>query len=54
MHFYGSFQTENKLSKNLITLPTFSTNKFPVFLRVENEKINVIFGKKNWFHHHLK
>ena len=42
MHFYGFFQTENKLPKNLITLPTFSGNKFAVILRAEIFKISVI------------
>ena len=53
MYFYGFFQTDNKLSKNLITLPTFSAKKCPVFLRAENFKISVICGKKIWFQHHL-
>ena len=42
MHFYGLFQTENKLPKNLITLPTFSGNKFAVILRAEIFKISII------------
>ena len=42
MHFYGFFQTENKLPKNLITLPTFSGNKFAVILRAEIFKISII------------
>ena len=46
MYFYGFFQTVNKLSKNLITLPTFSANKSQVFLRAENFKISVLCGKK--------
>ena len=41
MYFYGFFQTENKLAKNLITLLTFSANKCAVFLRAENFKISV-------------
>ena len=54
MHFYGFFQTENKLSKDLIKLSTFSGNKFAVILRAEIFKISIICGKKNWFHHHLE
>ena len=38
MHFYGFFQTEYRLSKNLITLTTFSANKCPLFLRAQNSK----------------
>ena len=30
------FETENKLPKNFIALPTFSADKFPVFLRTAN------------------
>ena len=46
IHFYGFFQTENKLSKKLIRLPTFSVNKIPVLLRAEYFKISVICRKK--------
>ena len=44
IQFHEFFQTENKLSKNMITLPSFSANMFPVFLWPENFKINVIYG----------
>ena len=42
MYFYGFFQTENKFSKNLMTLPTFSANK------CQNFKISVLCREKNW------
>ena len=54
MHFYGFFQTENKLSKDLIKLSTFSGNNFAVILPAEIFKISFICGKKNWFHRHLE
>ena len=47
MYFYGFFQPENKLSKNLITLPTISANKCLVFIRAEKFKISVVCGKRN-------
>ena len=44
VQFYGFFeQIENKLSKNMITFPSFSANMFPVILWAENFKINVIY-----------
>ena len=34
--FMDCFETENKLPKNFIALPTFSADTFLVFLRAEN------------------